>query len=330
MKNENKNKQRLVYFNGNFIPESEAKISIYDSALMFGDMVFEMTRSFNKKQFKLREHLDRLFASIKYLRIPMTMTIQEMEKAIYKTVEINDHLFKKNDEHRLMIDVSRGLLSIYQDEVAINKGTNVIIADFPLRWTVSSMGHLFDTGINAVIPSQRAIPSQLLEPKVKNRSRIHYLMANIEVANYEGKDNWALLLDTDGFIAEGTGDNFFIVKDGVIITPEGRNILRGISRKYIFELADQLKLKWVEKNIEPYDVYTADEAFMTGTPFCLLPVTKLNGVEIGSGRMGKVTRMLLDKWSANVGVDIEKQIKGWSKSSKTKAGPSPYSFKQKK
>src|SRR3989344_109390 len=309
MKNENKNKQRLVYFNGNFVPESEAKISIYDSALMFGDMVFEMTRSFNKKQFKLREHLDRLFASIKYLRIPMTMTIQEMEKAIYKTVEINDHLFKKNDEHRLMIDVSRGLLSIYQDEVAINKGTNVIIADFPLRWTVSSMGHLFDTGINAVIPSQRAIPSQLLEPKVKNRSRIHYLMANIEVANYKGKDNWALLLDTDGFIAEGTGDNFFIVKDGVIITPEGRNILRGISRKYIFELADQLKLKWVEKNIEPYDVYTADEAFMTGTPFCLLPVTKLNGVEIGSGRMGKVTRMLLDKWSANVGVDIEKQIK---------------------
>src|SRR3989344_3436982 len=143
MKNENKNKQRLVYFNGNFIPDSEAKISIYDSALMFGDMVFEMTRSFNKKQFKLREHLDRLFASIKYLRIPMTMTIQEMEKAIYKTVEINDHLFKKNDEHRLMIDVSRGLLSIYQDEVAINKGTNVIIADFPLRWTVSSMGHLF-------------------------------------------------------------------------------------------------------------------------------------------------------------------------------------------
>ena len=330
MKNEIKNKQRLVYFNGNFVPESEAKISIYDSSLMFGDMVFEMTRSFNKKQFKLKDHLDRLFASIKYLRIPMIMTIQEMEKAIYKTIEVNAPLFEKNDEHRLMIDVSRGILSIYQDAVGVNKGTNVIIADFPLRWTVSSMGHLFDDGISAVIPSQRAIPSHLLDPKVKNRSRIHYLMANIEVANYEGKDNWALLLDPDGFIAEGTGDNFFIVKDGVIITPEGRNILRGISRKYIFELAGQLKLKCIEKNIEPYDVYTADEAFMTGTPFCLLPVTRLNGEIINNGQMGKITRILLNKWSTNVGVDIEKQIKSWSVPVKTKSEPSPYSFKQKK
>jgi len=330
MKNENKNKQRLVYFNGDFVPESEAKISIYDSSLMFGDMVFEMTRSFNKKQFKLKEHLDRLFASIKCLRISLTMTPKEMERAIYKTIEINDHIFEKDDEHRLMIDVSRGILSLYEDVVGVNKGTNIIIADFPLRWTVSSMGHLFDDGINAVIPSQRAIPSYLLEPKVKSRSRIHYLMANIEVANYEGKDNWALLLDPDGFIAEGTGDNFFIVKDRIIITPEGRNILRGISRKYIFELANQLKLKCIEKNIEPYDVYTADEAFVTGTPFCLLPVTRLNGVKIDSGRMGTITKILLDKWSANVGVDIEKQIKGWAVPAKTKAGPSPYSFKQKK
>lgn len=325
-------KNRVVWFNGELIPESEARISIYDSALMFGDMVFEMTRSFNKKQFKLREHLERLYASVKYVRIPLQMSIEEMEKHVYETIEANDLLFTADDEHRLMIDVSRGILSIYQGIVGAHKGPNVIIADFPLRWTVSGMGKLFDTGINAVITSQRAIPAQLLEPKVKNRSRMHYLMANIEVSNYEGDNNWALLLDPDGFIAEGTGDNFFIVKDNVIITPEPRNILRGISRAYVFELAKRFGLSCIEKNIEPYDVINADEAFMTGTPFCILPVVSLNSTLIGNAPMGKITKQLLGLWSKEVGVDIIGQIKEWDAASagKVATGPSPYSFKSKR
>jgi len=320
--------ERVVYMNGAFVPESEAKISIYDSSLMFGDMVFEMTRSFNKKQFKLREHLDRLYASIKYTRIPIEMTIDEMEAAVHKTVEVNDPFFASDDEHRIMIDVSRGTLSLYENVSGIHKGPNIIIADFPLRWTVSSMGHLFDSGINAVIPSQRAIPSRLLESKVKNRSRIHYLMANIEVSQFEGEDNWALLLDEDGFITEGTGDNFFIVKNGVLYTSEGRNILRGISREYIFELSKELGIECYEKNIEPYDVADADEAFMTATPFCVLPVMRFGGQNIGNGKMGKITQTLVDKWSANVGVDIVQQIKDYSNYSNKSNLASPYEFKK--
>ncbi|HYX27455.1 MAG TPA: aminotransferase class IV [Pyrinomonadaceae bacterium] len=324
------NSDRVVYFNGEFIPESQARISIYDSALMFGDMVFEMTRSFNGVQFKLREHLERLYASIKMVRIPVAMTIDEMEEACYQTIEANKPAFAADDEHRLMIDVSRGLLSLYEGNVkGVQTGPNVIIADFPLRWTVASMGPLFDKGINAVIPSQRAIPASLLDPKIKNRSRLFYLMANIEVGNCEGDNNWALLLDPDGFVTEGTGDNFLIVKDGVIISPEGRNILRGVSRAYVMnELAPQLGLRAVERNIEPYDVLTADEAFMTATPFCILPVTSLNGSPIGHG-VGQVTRMLLNAWSENVGVDIPAQIKSWAVASAraVSQSPSPYSFK---
>jgi branched-chain amino acid aminotransferase len=188
------------------------------------------------------------------------------------------------------------------------------------------MGKLFDSGINAVITSQRAIPAYLLDPKIKNRSRIHYQMANIEVSEYKGDNNWALLLDTDGFIAEGTGDNFFIVKDNLIFTPEGRNVLRGISRAYIFELAEQLNLRCIEKNIESYDVYTADEAFMTGTPFCILPVKSLNNVMIGDGKMGKITGALLDRWGENVGVDIVKQIKAFNKEVEGIKGSTPYRF----
>lgn len=324
--------ERVVYFNGELVPETQAKISIYDSALMFGDMVFEMTRSFNKQQFKLREHIDRLYAGLKILRIPVDMTPEDMEKACYQTIEANDHLFAADDEHRLMIDVSRGLLGIYQGIQGLRKGPNIIIADFPLRWTVAGMGVLFDSGINAVITSQRAIPASLLDPKIKNRSRIHYLMANIEASQVEGDNNWALLLDPDGFVAEGTGDNFFIVKDGVVITPEGRNILRGVSRAYIIEeLCPQLGIKVEERNIDPYDVYTADEAFMTGTPFCMLPVTSLNGNPIGTGKVGDIFTRIINQWGATNGVNIIEQIQTWNAASEsgTGSGPTPYRFKNK-
>jgi branched-chain amino acid aminotransferase len=325
------NSGRVVFFNGDLVPEAQAKISIYDSALMFGDMVFEMTRSFNRKQFKLREHLERLLAGIKILRIPLEMSIDELEHHCMATIEANDTLFNSDDEHRLMIDISRGLLGIYQDIEGLHKGPNVIIADFPLRWTVRGMGKLFDKGINAVITSQRAIPGALLDPKIKNRSRLHYLMANIEASLMAGEDNWALLLDSDGHVAEGTGDNFFIIKNGVIITPEGRNILRGISRQYILdELAAQLGMDVQVKNIEPYDIYMAEEAFMTGTPFCMLPVVRLNGLPIGSGTVGQGFKALLKQWSKNVGVDIEMQIKSWNNIDGAVSGdaPTPYRFKK--
>ena len=158
-------------------------------------------------------------------------------------------------------------------------------------------------------------------------------MANIEASQVEGENNWALLLDPDGNIAEGTGDNFFIVKDGKVITPEGRNILRGVSRSYIIEeLCPQLGIPVVEKNIEPYDVYTADEAFMTGTPFCMLPVTSLNGNFIGDGKVGKCFGEIISRWGANTGVDIISQIKAWDSMrdpSTMNDEPTPYRFKSK-
>ena len=320
---------RQVYLNGVFVPEHEAKISIFDSALMFGDMVFEMTRSFNKKQFKLREHIERLYLGAKILHIPLTMTIDQLEAACMETIAKNDEVFENHDEHRLMINISRGPLGIYAPVFDNKLEPTIVIADFPLKWTVASMAPLYSNGINAVIPSQRAIPASLMDPKIKNRSRLFYQMANIEVSKVKGENNWALLLDPDGFITEGTGDNFFIIKNGEIITPEGRNILRGITRDYIFELASQLNIPYRETNIEPYDVYSADEAFMTGTPFCILPTTSLNEIKIGDGKMGKLTNMLLEKWSKNVNLDIKGQIIEYGKevSNLNKNSSSPYQFK---
>lgn len=319
---------RVVFMNGKFVDEVDAKISIYTSELMFGDMVFEMTRSFNKEHFKLREHLERLYNGIKILRIPIQYSIDELQEICEQTARENEKAFDEKDEHRLMINVGRGPLSIYSHVFGGKLEPTVIVADFPLKWTVASMASLYSTGINAVIPSQRAIPSDLLDPKIKNRSRLHYQMANIEVSQYKGDNNWALLLDPDGFIAEGTGDNFFIIKKGVVYTPEGRNILKGISRDYIFELCNFMGVACIEKNLTPYDVYTADEAFMTGTPFCILPVKSLNGIEIGKYHFRtNLTNKLLVNWGMFVGVDIEQQIREYAKEiDLIKTGSTPYKF----
>ena len=319
---------RLVYQNGEYVSEKDAKVSIFDSALMFGDMVFEMTRSFNKKQFRLKEHIDRLYVGLKILQIPIKHSPEELEQICYETIERNEPFFEDHDEHRLLINVSRGPLGIYSPIFDNKLECTVIVADFPLKWTVAGMDELIDEGINAVVTSQRAIPSSLMEPKIKNRSRLFYQMANIEASRFKGKNNWAVLLGVDGFITEGTGDNIFFVKDGKVYTPEARDILVGISRNYIFELCEELGIECIEKNIETYDAYIADESFMTATPFCILPVCRFNGLKIGNGKMGEITKALHDKWSENVGLDIFQQIRDYSSECKkiNSGQPTPYVF----
>lgn len=314
---------RLVWWNGKLIPESEARVSIYDSALMFGDTIFEMTRSFNKVQFRLKDHLERLFASAKYLHIDIPYTMKQLAEGIYDTIMANT--FSKDDEYRAMIDVTRGLLSIYHDVAVPHKGLNVIISVFPLRWTTVGMGKLFDEGVNLVIPSQRQVPSSVVEARIKHRSRLHFMLANIEASKMDGENNWPILLDPDGYLTEGPGYNLFTVVGHNYLIPQGRNTLRGISRRYIL---DQVCPKWIERNLLPYDAYIADEVFITATPFCMLPVTSLNRVKIGNGKPGEKYKELLSKWSEDVGVDIKGQIKKWdAEGDESKQGISPYAFK---
>ena len=311
---------RLVYINGDYVAERDAKVSIFDSALMFGDMVFDMTRSFNKKQFALREHIDRLYAGIRMLKIPLDMTPQQMEEAVYEAIGKNEPAFKENDEHRVMIDVTRGLLSMYADVLGGKVEPNVIISVFPVKWTISALAPLYDTGVHAVFPSQRMIPADLLEPKIKNRSRMHYLMANLDVAMVDDPTAWALLLDPDGFIAEGTGSNFFIVKDGRLLTPEPRNILRGTRRKHTIQLARKMGLEVVECNLNRYDAINADEAFFTSTAFTVMPCVKAHGSQLGDGHVGPITASIINAWNDLVGLDFIAQAKEYLK----EMGPGGY------
>ncbi len=323
--------ERKVFLNGEFVSEQDARISIFDSALMFGDMIFEMTRSFNKKQFLLREHLARLYRGIKQLCIPLTTTMDEMEQLVYRTMEVNEPAFDPQDEHRIMIDISRGPLGMYKMVFGGKTEPTVVVADFPVKWTVAHFAPLYDEGVHAVTPSQRAIPSSLLENKIKNRSRMHFMMANLQVSQVADPNAWALLLDPDGFVAEGTGANFFIVADGKLMTPEPRNILRGTRRAYVLQLAGRLGIPVEEKNIELYDVVHADEAFFTSTAMSMLPCTRINGLPIGDAKPGPVFKRLIETWSEDVGVDIIAQTKAFAAEvGEDTAGSSTYRFEAKR
>jgi len=302
---------RVVYFNGDFIPEIEARISIFDSALMVGDMVFEMTRTFHQKPFRLRSHLERLYASLDYARIDCGLTIDEMEAATHETIERNLPSVEDFDI-QIMHDVTRGALDLY--ETLVREGTRPIVSInvLPLVRHVGRSADAYESGSHFVITPQLSVPARYIDPKAKNRSRIYYKIAELQAGQIEAGAQ-ALLRDERGFITEGTGNNFFMVRDGEILTPKPHDILRGVSRGFCMELARKLGIPVVEADIDPYDVREADEAWYTSTTVCMVPITRFDMRPVGDGAPGPVYQKLLTAWSEEVGVDIPGQAREYAK-----------------
>jgi len=302
---------RVVYFSGDFVPEIDARISIFDSALMVGDMVFEMTRTFNQKPFRLRHHLERLYASLEYARIDCGLTIDEMESATHETIERNLPSLEDFDI-QIMHDVSRGALDLY--ETIVREGTRPIVTInvLPLVRHIGRSAEAYRNGVHFVITPQLSVPARYIDPKAKNRSRIFYKIAELQAAQIE-QGAYALLRDERGFITEGTGNNVFMVRDGRILTPKRHDILRGVSRGFCMELASKLGYTVCEEDIEPYDFREADEAWYTSTTVCMVPITRFDLRPLGDGTPGPVYEMLLAAWSEEVGVDIAGQAREYSK-----------------
>jgi branched-chain amino acid aminotransferase len=296
---------RKVYFNGEFVSEQEARVSIFDSALMFGDMVFDMIRTYRQKPFRLRAHLERTYAGLRYLGIDCGLTIDEMEQATLQTLELNLPALDGADA-QIMQNISRGALPMYKSVFGGTVRPTVTISCWPYWWHLSAYGPLYRSGVRAVIPSQRAVPAHLIDPKVKNRSRIYYQLANIQAQRMDPL-SWALLTDDQGFITEGTGSNFFVVRRGEVYTPPGRNILLGITRAAVLELLKDLSIPTHERDFGLYEVMNGDEAFFTATSFGIMPCTSINGQPIGAGTPGAITSKLIAAWSEMVGVDIVAQ-----------------------
>ncbi|MBS10232.1 MAG: branched-chain amino acid aminotransferase [Gemmatimonadetes bacterium] len=306
---------RVVYWNGSFIPEPDARVSIFDSALMFGDMVFEMTRTFGQKTFRLREHLERLYASLDYVEIDCGLTIDEMESATHETIERNLPELEGLD-FQVMHDVTRGSGSLYDTLVKEGTAPIVSINTMPLVRHLAGVSDHYTKGAHLVITPQQAVPARYIDPKAKNRSRLHYQLANLHALRLE-PGAMALLLDERGFVAEGTGSNVFMAREGEVLTPKPHDILRGVSRQACVDYAKLLGIAVREVDIDPYDVRTADEVWITSTPFAILPVTRFDFRTVGKGVPGEIYSRILKAWSEDVGVNISRQAEEYRGLSET-------------
>jgi branched-chain amino acid aminotransferase len=293
----------ISYFNGEYIPDSQCNVHIAHRGFLRGDSVFDVSRTFNGKVHRLKEHVDRLYRSLTFARIDPGMSIEKMEAVTREVIDRNQPLRDAGGDFVVWQTVVRGyahtLARITEEAPAI-----VCVSVIPIKFK----GHARDyqTGCQVVFPPTRGYSPQSLDPKVKHYSRMNFSLAELEASDVDPEAH-AVLLDTDGNISENTSGNFFIVTDGVIRTPTDRAILQGVARLDILELAKKLGMPTSEEDLQPYDAYTADEAFLTNTIYCVLPVARIDKRPIRGEVPGPITQRLLAAWSEMVGMDIADQ-----------------------
>jgi branched-chain amino acid aminotransferase len=298
--------QRIAYFNGKYVPEGEVRVPFRDRSFLYGDGCFDMTRTFAGKPFRVKEHIDRFYRSLAYLNIDIGLTQAQLTEITHEVVRRNEHLLGRGDDWWVGQRVSRGVKSVGEGlDPWEDMGPSVIVDCMPLPFKARA-AHYRD-GIRVVIPSVRRTPPNSLSPRVKTHNYLNMVMADLE-ARERDPEAWAVLLDENGNLCEGMGSNIFVVKDGRISTPQGRYVLEGVSRMTVIELARKEGFEVVERDIDLYDAYTADEVFLTSTSLCLCPVSKVNHATIGHGKVpGPVASRILKAYSDYVGLDIAGQ-----------------------
>jgi len=282
-----------VYIDGVFYDQADAKISVFDHGLLYGDGVFEGIRLYSKNIFRLDEHLERLEYSAKAILLKLPLTRAEMAAAVCEACRRNGLV-----DGYIRLVVTRGVGNLGLSPNSCKKASVIIIADKIQLYPPE----VYAKGLSIVtVPTRRSNPAAF-NPAVKSLNYLNNIMAKIEAAQQGALE--AIMLNDQGFVAECTGDNLFLVHKGVIYTPDtSSGALKGITRQAIFDLAAERDLKLVEKNITRYDVWVADECFLTGTAAELIPVVAVDGREIGSGQPGPVTLSLLEAFHKHVTTD---------------------------
>ncbi|MBN2733554.1 MAG: branched-chain-amino-acid transaminase [Methanomicrobiaceae archaeon] len=288
----------IIYLDGKYLPKEEAKVSVFDHGLLYGDGVFEGIRAYNGRVFRLKEHLDRLYDSAKTIDLNIGMSKSEMEEVVLETLRQNE---LKDAYIRLV--VTRGVGDLGLDPRKCTKPTIFVIAT---GWG-AMYGDLYEKGLRAITVSVRRNPADALPPNVKSLNYLNNILAKIE-ANYKGGDE-AIFFDTNGYLAEGSGDNIFIVKNGMILTPHTLNNLRGITRLVLLEIAKELGITVKEQNLGYFDLYSADEVLVSGSAAEIAPVTLIDGRKIGTGKPGPFASQLIAAFKSkteNEGTEIYK------------------------
>lgn len=284
----------VIYLNGEFVDEEEAKISVFDHGVLYGDGVFEGIRAYNGRVFRLRQHIDRLYESAKSILLDIGMTKEEMSEALLETLRRNS---LRDAYIRLVVTRGKGDLGL--DPRMCSKPTVFIIAAQIQLYPEE----LYEKGLEVVtVPTRRNIVEGV-NPRIKSLNYLNNILAKIE-ANLAGVSE-AILLNNEGYVTECTGDNIFIVKNGEVITPPPfLGILEGVTRNSILEIAEKLGYRTAEKVFTRHDLYVADECFLTGTAAEVVPVVKVDGRVIGEdGKPGKITATLIREFRKLTAVD---------------------------
>ncbi len=277
----------LVYIDGKYYPKSEAKVSVYDHGLLYGDGVFEGIRAYNGIVFKLKEHIDRLYKSAHPIFLEIPLTKAELTEALLETLRKNN---LTNAYIRLV--VTRGVGDLGLDPRKCPKPTVIIITEPTL---VLHSPEKLEKGISTVITWVRRNSVDAATHELKSLNYLNSILGKIE-ANNSGVDE-AICLDKTGFVCEGVGENIFIVRDGKLLTPPlSSGALDGITRALIIRLAKKLGIEVTERNITPNELFTADEAFFTGTAAEVAPIHDVNGRVIGAGKQGPVTKRIMQEF----------------------------------
>ncbi|MBQ3834534.1 MAG: branched-chain-amino-acid transaminase [Elusimicrobia bacterium] len=290
-----------IYLNGQFVEKEQAVVSVFDHGVLYGDGVFEGIRAYNGRVFRCKEHIDRLYDSAKAIALEIGMTREEMETALLKTLEINNL-----EDAYIRLVVTRGAGDLGLDPANCLKPTVFIIADKISLYPDS----LYKNGLEVITVCTRRNSPDALSPNIKSLNYLNNIMAKMEAKRAGVLE--AIMLNREGYVVECSGDNIFIVKNGVVITPPASaGALKGVTRNASIELIkNKLNIELREELIAPYDLYTADECFLTGTAAESIPVVKVDGRTIGDGKPGKVFNKLLAEFKAltrSTGTPIKKK-----------------------
>lgn len=286
-----------AYFNGEWMPYGDVRISPDDRGFVVADVVFDIARTFGGEPFVLERHIDRLYRSLKYMRIDPGLDPDRMTAVCHEAVERNLPRLDEAGDFTIHPFVTRGVGHGIGD---VGEPT-VCVSVKPVAF--DTFARYYVEGAHGVIARTRSYSSDTMDPKVKHHSRANFVLAELE-ANDVDPGSSPILLDQDGNLTEGIGYNVFLVKDGALKTPTDRSILQGISRSVVFDVAERLDIPVVEEDLQPYDIYTADEVFFSRTSPRIVPVGMVDRRPVGESVPGPVTQRLLAAHSEMVDVDI--------------------------
>jgi branched-chain amino acid aminotransferase len=298
--------------NGSFVPEQEARLSIYDSALVMGDMAYEVTRTCGQRLFRLDEHLARLEHSLEALEIDAGLSRREWRQITEETLARNLPSEAADVDWNVIHNVSRGPAGGFARAFSPDQlRPTALVSCYPLTDKMAQLAPTYTDGVDLVVPRQQSIPASLMPTDVKTRSRLHYQLANLQAQAMQA-GAWAVLTDPDGYMTEGTSGNVFFARGEWLFTPSRRNVLPGVTRDWVLQICEREGIDVEEVDWTPAEVTTCDEAMVCSTSIGLIHARSFQGRAVGMGQLGPLASRVRRAMFEEVGLDFAEQARTYA------------------